>query len=75
MINIPELQQFRALDMKEMMDSRWSRSHWYHTKVVGDAMSNILKLRLNTDFEKNPDLICITISTSAVSTSLTVGLS
>ncbi len=54
MINIPELQQFRALDMKEMMDSRWSRSHWYHTKVVGDAMSNILKLSLNTDFDKKP---------------------
>jgi len=58
MINIPELQQFRTLDMKEMMDSRWSRSHWYHTKVVGDAMSNILKLCLTTDFNKNdgPDL-------------------
>lgn len=54
MINIPELQQFRALDMKEMMDSRWSQSHWYHTKVVGDAMSNILKLSLNSDFNKNP---------------------
>ena len=54
MINIPELQQFRALDMKDMMDSRWSRSHWYHTKVVGDAMSNILKLSLNSDFNKNP---------------------
>jgi hypothetical protein len=54
MINIPELQQFRALDMKDMMDSRWSHSHWYHTKVVGDAMSNILKLSLNSDFEKNP---------------------
>lgn len=54
MINIPELQQFRALDMKEMMDSRWSRSHWYHTKVVGDAMSNILKLSLNSDLTKNP---------------------
>ena len=54
MINIPELQQFRALDMKEMMDSRWSRSHWYNTKVVGDAMSNILKISLNTDFDKKP---------------------
>jgi hypothetical protein len=54
MINIPELQQFRALDMKEMMDSRWSRSHWYHTKFVGDAMSNILKLSLNSDLNKNP---------------------
>ena len=52
MINIPELQQFRALDMKSMMDSRWSRSHWYHTKVVGDAMSNIIKLTLRTDITK-----------------------
>jgi hypothetical protein len=49
-INIPELQKFRALDMKEMMDSRWSRSHWYHTKIVGDAMANILKLSLTPDF-------------------------
>ena len=49
-INIPELQKFRALDIKELMDSRWSRSHWYHTKVVGDAMANILKLSLTTDF-------------------------
>jgi hypothetical protein len=57
-INIPELQQFRALDMKDLMDSRWSRSHWYHTKVVGDAMSNILKLTLTADFDKQggPDL-------------------
>jgi hypothetical protein len=57
-INIPELQQFRALDMKELMDSRWSRSHWYHTKIVGDAMSNILKMTLTPDFEKKggPDL-------------------
>ncbi len=54
MINIPELRQFRALDMKEMMDSRWSRSYWYHTKVVGDAMSNILKLSLISDFNRNP---------------------
>jgi hypothetical protein len=51
-INIPELQQFRALDMKELMDSRWSRSHWYHTKIVGDAMSNILKMTLTPDFGK-----------------------
>jgi hypothetical protein len=51
-INIPELQKFRALDMKELMDSRWSRSHWYHTKIVGDAMANILKLTLNADFEE-----------------------
>ena len=49
-INIPELQKFRTLDMKEMMDSRWSRSHWYHTKIVGDAMANILKLSLTVDF-------------------------
>ncbi|HVP93821.1 MAG TPA: hypothetical protein VMS89_01470 [Methanoregulaceae archaeon] len=54
-INIPELQKFRALDMKEMMDSRWSRSHWYHTKIVGDAMANILKLTLTADFRGPTD--------------------
>ena len=53
-INIPELQKFRALDIKEMMDSRWSRSHWYHTKIVGDAMANILKLSVTTDFSGSP---------------------
>lgn len=54
-INIPELQRFRNLDVKEMMTHRWSRSIWYHTKVIGDAMSNILKLTLNMDFERDLD--------------------
>ena len=51
-INIPELQKFRNLDVKEMMSVRWSRSPWYHTKIVGDAMSNVLKLSLTVDFER-----------------------
>jgi len=38
LINIPELQRFKNLDAKEMMTHRWSQSHWYYTKVVGDAM-------------------------------------
>lgn len=54
-INIPELQRFRNLDVKEMMTHRWSRSIWYHTKVIGDAMSNILRLSINYDFERDID--------------------
>lgn len=49
-INIPELQRFRNLDIKEMMTHRWSRSPWYHTKVVGDALSNMLKRTITMDF-------------------------
>jgi hypothetical protein len=50
-INIPELQRFRNLDMKEMMTQRWSRSPWYHTKMVGDAMANMLELTITADLE------------------------
>jgi hypothetical protein len=35
-INIPELQKFKNLSVKEMLTHRWSESAWYHTKVVGD---------------------------------------
>jgi len=52
-INIPELQRFRNLDVKEMMSHRWSRSPWYHTKMVGDALSNILKLTITMDMERD----------------------
>jgi len=52
-INIPELQRFRNLDIKEMMTQRWSRSPWYHTKVVGDALSNMLKRTIEMDFSKD----------------------
>ncbi|MCU0632710.1 MAG: hypothetical protein MUC66_07020 [Methanolinea sp.] len=52
-INIPELQRFRNLDVKEMMSHRWSRSPWYHTKMVGDALSNILKLTITMDMEQD----------------------
>ncbi|MCX6693970.1 MAG: hypothetical protein NT074_05415 [Methanomicrobiales archaeon] len=48
-INIPELQRFKNLDLKEMMTFRWSRSPWYHTKIVGDAMSNALKAEITLD--------------------------
>ena len=51
-INIPELQRFRNLDVKEMMSHRWSRSPWYHTKMVGDALSNILKLTITMDMAR-----------------------
>ena len=37
-INIPEMEKFKNLDLKEMMSSRWRQSPWYHTKVVGDFL-------------------------------------
>jgi hypothetical protein len=49
MINIPELQKFKNLDVKEMMSHRWSKSYWYHTKIVGDAMTNILRMTSQID--------------------------
>jgi len=52
-INIPELQRFRNLDIKEMMTHRWSRSPWYHTKVVGDALANMLKRTISMDFGRD----------------------
>lgn len=52
LINIPELQKFRNLDVKEMMTYRWSQSYWYHTKIVGDAMSNIVRMAINLDFSR-----------------------
>jgi hypothetical protein len=42
LVNIPELRRFKNLDLKEMMTHRWSRSHWYQTKIVGDAMTTLL---------------------------------
>jgi hypothetical protein len=57
LINIPELQKFRNLDVKEMMTHRWSQSYWYHTKIVGDAMSSLVRMAINLDFtrELSPD--------------------
>jgi len=46
LINIPELRRFRNLDVKEMMTHRWSHSHWYHTKMVGDALYGVLAREL-----------------------------
>jgi hypothetical protein len=46
LINIPELQRFKNLDLKEMMTHRWSQSHWYQTKIVGDAMTSMLTRNL-----------------------------
>ncbi len=54
-INIPELQKFKNLDVKEMMSHRWSQSHWYHTKIVGDAMTNIVRMVLSFDFSGTLD--------------------
>ncbi|HVP94021.1 MAG TPA: hypothetical protein VMS89_02500 [Methanoregulaceae archaeon] len=56
LINIPELQKFRNLDVKEMMSHRWSQSYWYHTKLVGDAMSNIVRMAVSIDFSKELSL-------------------
>ncbi len=55
-ISIPELQKFRNLDVKEMMTHRWQRSHWYHTKIVGDAMFNLLKYALPPPGSRSPDV-------------------
>ncbi len=55
MINIPEFQKFKNLDVKEMMSHRWSQSHWYHTKIVGDAMTNIIRMVMNFDFSGTLD--------------------
>jgi len=55
MINIPELQKFKNLDVKEMMSHRWSQSHWYHTKIVGDAMTNIIRMVMMFDFSGTLD--------------------
>jgi len=55
LINIPELQKFKNLDVKEMMSHRWSQSYWYHTKIVGDAMTNIVKMVLNFNFSGKLD--------------------
>ena len=55
MINIPELQKFKNLDVKEMMSHRWSQSYWYHTKIVGDAMTNIIRMVMNFDFSGTLD--------------------
>jgi hypothetical protein len=46
LINIPELRRFKNLDIKEMITHRWSRSHWYHTKIVGDTMFSMLTREL-----------------------------
>jgi len=56
LINIPELQKFRNLDVKEMMSHRWSQSYWYHTKLVGDAMANIVKMAATIDFSRELNL-------------------
>ena len=55
LINIPELQKFRNLDVKEMMSHRWRQSYWYHTKIVGDAMTNIIRMVLKHDFSGTLD--------------------
>ncbi|HTY14557.1 MAG TPA: hypothetical protein VMC42_02515 [Methanoregulaceae archaeon] len=52
LINIPELQKFKNLDVKEMMSHRWSQSYWYHTKLVGDAMTNIVRMAIDLDFSR-----------------------
>ena len=43
MINIPELKKFKNLNLMEMLTHRWQKNPWYQTKLVGDAMVNILK--------------------------------
>jgi hypothetical protein len=54
-INIPELQAFRNLNVQQMVTCRWSQSHWAHTKVVGEAMANLMKIALSMDFDRRSD--------------------
>ncbi|KUG14207.1 hypothetical protein ASZ90_016154 [hydrocarbon metagenome] len=54
-INIPELQAFRGLDVRQMMDHRWSQSPWVHTKIAGDAMANLMGIALSVDIDRKPD--------------------
>ena len=54
-INIPELRAFRNLDVKQMMEYRWSQSPWVHTKIVGEAMANLLDIALTTSLDQEPD--------------------
>jgi hypothetical protein len=54
-INIPELQVFRNLDVQQMMEYRWSQSPWVHTKIVGEAMANLMDIALFIDLDQKPD--------------------
>jgi hypothetical protein len=53
-INIPELRAFRNLDVKQMMECRWSQSPWVHTKIVGEAMANLMDIALSTSLDQEP---------------------
>lgn len=54
-INIPELRAFRNVNVRQMMDYRWSRSPWVHTKIVGEALANLMDIALTTNFDQEPD--------------------
>jgi hypothetical protein len=54
-INIPELRAFRNLDVKQMMECRWSTSPWIHTKIVGEAMANLMDIAISPSLDQKPD--------------------
>lgn len=53
--NIPQMQKFEHLGVKEMLTTRWTRSSWYKTKVVGDRMKQILEENVLSDNENLKD--------------------
>jgi hypothetical protein len=57
-INIPELQVFRNLNVQQMMEYRWSRSPWVHTKIIGEAMANLMDIALTLDLDQELNITC-----------------
>jgi hypothetical protein len=39
-----------------MMEYRWSQSPWVHTKIVGEAMANLMNIELlSVNLDQKPD--------------------
>lgn len=53
--NIPQMQKFDHLEVKEMLTTRWTKSSWYKTKLVGDQMKRILEENVLSDNENLKD--------------------
>jgi hypothetical protein len=53
--NIPQMQKFEHLEVKEMLTTRWTKSSWYKTKLVGDRMKEILEENVLSDNENLKD--------------------
>jgi hypothetical protein len=55
-INLPEFQIFRNINVQQMMEYRWSGSPWVHTKIIGEAMANLMDIALNLDLDQDMDI-------------------